>query len=207
MCGWHTLHFISVTTSVLPMYEPSFFFLPCVISNFFIRSTRSCLSVRPPTQSGTCVWAAATFVLACTRKQTPPLSAARRRRYRTASCFMSHTRYAASSCSVVFVLWFVLLCLAVAPVRLSHDISVLLNPLSNCRRGTHAKRSRCLMGPLPLSNWPQCRQFNDEARLMSFHRHLKDVVEDQLTLASIHYLRSHYQVLCCSRLVACGALA
>ncbi len=36
-------------------------------------------------------------------------------------------------------------------------------------------------------------QFNDEARLMSYHRHLKDVVEDQMTLASIHYLRSHYQ--------------
>jgi intraflagellar transport protein 56 len=28
---------------------------------------------------------------------------------------------------------------------------------------------------------------------MSYHRHLKDVVEDQMTLASIHYLRSHYQ--------------
>ncbi len=28
---------------------------------------------------------------------------------------------------------------------------------------------------------------------MGYHRHLKDVVEDQMTLASIHYLRSHYQ--------------
>ena len=28
---------------------------------------------------------------------------------------------------------------------------------------------------------------------MNHHRHLQDVTEDQLTLASIHYLRSHYQ--------------
>jgi len=36
-------------------------------------------------------------------------------------------------------------------------------------------------------------KFNDETRLMTHHRHLQDVTEDQLTLASIHYLRSHYQ--------------
>ena len=28
---------------------------------------------------------------------------------------------------------------------------------------------------------------------MTFHQQLKDVIEDQLCLASIHYLRSHYQ--------------
>ena len=28
---------------------------------------------------------------------------------------------------------------------------------------------------------------------MGFHKNLQDVVEDQLSLASIHYLRSHYQ--------------
>eukprot|EP00911_Craspedida_sp_UC1_P001436 UC1_evm1s1082 len=36
-------------------------------------------------------------------------------------------------------------------------------------------------------------KFEDEKRLLSYHKHLNDVVEDQLCLASIHYLRSHYQ--------------
>ena len=36
-------------------------------------------------------------------------------------------------------------------------------------------------------------QFNDEKRLMGFHQNLEDVTEDQLSLASIHYMRSHYQ--------------
>ena len=37
------------------------------------------------------------------------------------------------------------------------------------------------------------QKFNDEKELMTFHQQLKDVIEDQLCLASIHYLRSHYQ--------------
>lgn len=36
-------------------------------------------------------------------------------------------------------------------------------------------------------------KFNDEKRLMTYHQSLQDIVEDQLSLASIHYLRSHYQ--------------
>lgn len=36
-------------------------------------------------------------------------------------------------------------------------------------------------------------KFNDEKRLMGFHGQLQDIIEDQLSLASIHYLRSHYQ--------------
>ncbi|XP_040573268.1 LOW QUALITY PROTEIN: intraflagellar transport protein 56-like [Lepeophtheirus salmonis] len=36
-------------------------------------------------------------------------------------------------------------------------------------------------------------KFSDEKKLMTFHQELEDVVEDQLSLASIHYLRSHYQ--------------
>lgn len=28
---------------------------------------------------------------------------------------------------------------------------------------------------------------------MVYHQQLKDILEDQLSLASIHYLRSHYQ--------------
>ncbi|XP_028930760.1 intraflagellar transport protein 56 isoform X3 [Ornithorhynchus anatinus] len=36
-------------------------------------------------------------------------------------------------------------------------------------------------------------KFNDEKKLMSFHQNLQDITEDQLSLASIHYMRSHYQ--------------
>lgn len=36
-------------------------------------------------------------------------------------------------------------------------------------------------------------KFNDEKRLMGYHQNLQDVIEDQMSLASIHYLRSHYQ--------------
>ncbi|XP_047143283.1 intraflagellar transport protein 56 isoform X2 [Hydra vulgaris] len=36
-------------------------------------------------------------------------------------------------------------------------------------------------------------KFNDESNLMSHHSQLQDVIEDQLSLASIHYLRSHFQ--------------
>ncbi|XP_063961217.1 intraflagellar transport protein 56-like [Lytechinus pictus] len=37
------------------------------------------------------------------------------------------------------------------------------------------------------------QKFNDENRLMNYHQSLQDIIEDQLSLASIHYLRSHYQ--------------
>ncbi|XP_065215212.1 intraflagellar transport protein 56-like [Planococcus citri] len=33
----------------------------------------------------------------------------------------------------------------------------------------------------------------DENKLMEYHKQLADVIEDQLSLASIHYLRAHYQ--------------
>ncbi|KAF7213185.1 intraflagellar transport protein 56 [Nothobranchius furzeri] len=36
-------------------------------------------------------------------------------------------------------------------------------------------------------------KFNNEERLMGFHQNLLDVTEDQLSLASMHYMRSHYQ--------------
>jgi len=36
-------------------------------------------------------------------------------------------------------------------------------------------------------------KFNDEKKLMTYHSQLQDVIEDQLSLASIHYLRSHFQ--------------
>ncbi|XP_072035753.1 intraflagellar transport protein 56-like [Amphiura filiformis] len=37
------------------------------------------------------------------------------------------------------------------------------------------------------------QKFNDEKKLMGYHQNLQDVIQDQLSLASIHYLRSHYQ--------------
>lgn len=36
-------------------------------------------------------------------------------------------------------------------------------------------------------------KLGDENRLMEYHKQLADVIEDQLSLASIHYLRAHYQ--------------
>uniref|UniRef100_A0A665XDF5 Intraflagellar transport protein 56 n=1 Tax=Echeneis naucrates TaxID=173247 RepID=A0A665XDF5_ECHNA len=48
----------------------------------------------------------------------------------------------------------------------------------------------------PLQNrllFHLAHKFNDEKRLMGFHQNLEDVTEDQLSLASIHYMRSHYQ--------------
>ncbi|CAL7934948.1 unnamed protein product [Xylocopa violacea] len=36
-------------------------------------------------------------------------------------------------------------------------------------------------------------KMGNEARLMEYHHMLEDVIEDQLSLASIHYLRAHYQ--------------
>ncbi|XP_021938675.1 intraflagellar transport protein 56 isoform X2 [Zootermopsis nevadensis] len=36
-------------------------------------------------------------------------------------------------------------------------------------------------------------KLGDENKLMEYHQELEDVIEDQLSLASIHYLRSHYQ--------------
>lgn len=36
-------------------------------------------------------------------------------------------------------------------------------------------------------------KLGDEAALMDRHQKLRDVADDQLSLASIHYLRAHYQ--------------
>lgn len=39
------------------------------------------------------------------------------------------------------------------------------------------------------------QKFSDEKRLRSYHLNLQDVTEDQLSLAAMHYLRTHYQVI------------
>lgn len=36
-------------------------------------------------------------------------------------------------------------------------------------------------------------KLKDETALMEYHQQLQDVLEDQLSLAAIHYLRAHYQ--------------
>ncbi|XP_017759327.1 PREDICTED: intraflagellar transport protein 56 [Eufriesea mexicana] len=36
-------------------------------------------------------------------------------------------------------------------------------------------------------------KMSNEAKLMEYHHMLEDIIEDQLSLASIHYLRAHYQ--------------
>ena len=36
-------------------------------------------------------------------------------------------------------------------------------------------------------------KLGDENKLMTYHQQLSDSIEDQLSLASIHYLRTHYQ--------------
>ncbi|EGD72542.1 TTC26 protein [Salpingoeca rosetta] len=36
-------------------------------------------------------------------------------------------------------------------------------------------------------------KFGDDKRLMTYHQQLQDIMEDKMSLASIHYMRSHYQ--------------
>lgn len=36
-------------------------------------------------------------------------------------------------------------------------------------------------------------KMGDEQRLMSLHQQLQDVLADQMSLASMHYMRNHYQ--------------
>lgn len=36
-------------------------------------------------------------------------------------------------------------------------------------------------------------KLSDETKLMAYHQMLTDTSEDQLSLAAIHYLRSHFQ--------------
>lgn len=42
-------------------------------------------------------------------------------------------------------------------------------------------------------NFHLSHKLRDEAALMEYHQQLQDVLEDQLSLAAIHYLRAHYQ--------------
>lgn len=42
-------------------------------------------------------------------------------------------------------------------------------------------------------NFHLSHKSGDESTLMEYHEQLQDVLEDQLSLAAIHYLRAHYQ--------------
>ncbi|XP_019400753.1 PREDICTED: intraflagellar transport protein 56 isoform X3 [Crocodylus porosus] len=61
---------------------------------------------------------------------------------------------------------------------------------------TQAEQSALKAPKSPLQNrllFHLAHKFSDEKKLMSFHQNLQDITEDQLSLASIHYMRSHYQ--------------
>ncbi|XP_019336464.1 intraflagellar transport protein 56 isoform X2 [Alligator mississippiensis] len=61
---------------------------------------------------------------------------------------------------------------------------------------TQAEQSALKAPKCPLQNrllFHLAHKFSDEKKLMSFHQNLQDITEDQLSLASIHYMRSHYQ--------------
>ena len=50
--------------------------------------------------------------------------------------------------------------------------------------------------PNPLQNrllFNICHRKGDEDKLMAYHQNLRDTKEDQLSLAGVHYLRSHHQ--------------
>ncbi len=36
-------------------------------------------------------------------------------------------------------------------------------------------------------------KLNEEDKLMNYHQQLQDILPDQLSLASMHYMRNHYQ--------------
>jgi intraflagellar transport protein 56 len=64
--------------------------------------------------------------------------------------------------------------------------------------GWHAEaEEKALQGPAcPLQNrllFHLSHRVNDEAKLMKHHQQLADTTLDQLSLASIHYLRNHFQ--------------
>lgn len=42
-------------------------------------------------------------------------------------------------------------------------------------------------------NFHLSHKLGDETSLMEHHQQLQDVLDDQLSLAAIHYLRAHYQ--------------
>lgn len=42
-------------------------------------------------------------------------------------------------------------------------------------------------------NFHLAHKLRDEATLLEYHQKLQDNLEDQLSLAAIHYLRAHYQ--------------
>ncbi len=68
-----------------------------------------------------------------------------------------------------------------------------------------------LKGPAnPLQNrilFHVAHKRTDENKLMQYHQKLGDSVEDQLSLASIHYLRSHFQEVRSVLTHACDVVA
>ena len=90
-------------------------------------------------------------------------------------------------CCLDFVCYFILFCF------------VLSRPCQQITEPPLVSSCFVLFYPGPASRLQNrllfhlAHKFNDEALLMQYHKSLQDVIEDQLSLASIHYLRSHYQ--------------
>lgn len=68
----------------------------------------------------------------------------------------------------------------------------------NCTPGMYAESQEIAeeLPNNPLKNrllFHLAQKLNDEDRLLELHGSLRDTVEDQLCLASMHYLRAHYQ--------------
>lgn len=61
---------------------------------------------------------------------------------------------------------------------------------------TESKEALKTVPPSSLKNrlnFHLSHKLGDESSLMEYHEQLQDVLEDQLSLAAIHYLRAHYQ--------------
>ncbi|XP_050311296.1 intraflagellar transport protein 56 isoform X2 [Anthonomus grandis grandis] len=64
--------------------------------------------------------------------------------------------------------------------------------------GMYEESQEILMNAAPNDlktrlNFHISHKLKDESSLMEYHQNLQDVLEDQLSLAAIHYLRAHYQ--------------
>ena len=69
---------------------------------------------------------------------------------------------------------------------------VSLLPVAQGRACLSMQGPRCALQTRILFHC--AHQMGDEAKLMQHHQQLSESTEDQLSLASIHYLRGHYQV-------------
>ena len=83
----------------------------------------------------------------------------------------------------------------------AHDVSEEIHLCLACcyffRQQFEDAEKEADLGPnLPLKNrllFNIYHRLGDESKLMQYHQNLKDRKDDQLSLAAVHYLRSHHQ--------------